>query len=54
VGAAANLVLFDTRTPRRVDEASFRSRSVNSWLLGATLKGTVRLTLAAGRLAHAA
>jgi dihydroorotase len=54
VGAPANLVLLDTRTPRRVDEAFFRSRSVNSWLLGATLKGTVRLTVADGRLAYAA
>jgi dihydroorotase-like cyclic amidohydrolase len=29
----------------------FRSRSVNSWLLGETVKGKVRATIAAGRLA---
>jgi dihydroorotase-like cyclic amidohydrolase len=33
-----------------VSEDGFRSRSVNSWLLGRTLKGKVRATVAAGRL----
>jgi len=51
-GAVANLVLLDTETPWRVAEQSFRSRSTNSWLLGRTLKGGVRLTVAAGRVAH--
>ena len=34
-----------------VGEQPFRSRSVNSWLLGATLNGAVRMTLAGGRVA---
>jgi dihydroorotase len=54
VGAPANLVLLDTRASWRVDERGFRSRSANSWLLGETLRGKVRLTVAAGRVAHAA
>jgi dihydroorotase len=54
VGHAANLVLLDTDHEWTVDEDAFRSRSTNSWLLGETLKGSVRLTLAAGRLAHEA
>jgi dihydroorotase len=52
VGAPANLVLLDSRTQWRVGEAGFRSRSANSWLLGATLRGKVRLTVAAGRVAY--
>jgi dihydroorotase len=51
VGAPANLVLLDLQASRRVDETAFRSRSANSWLLGETLKGQVRLTIAAGRTA---
>jgi dihydroorotase len=51
VGAQANLVLLDTQATWRVEEERFRSRSANSWLLGQTLKGQVRLTVAAGRLA---
>jgi dihydroorotase-like cyclic amidohydrolase len=35
----------------RVEEAGFRSRSANSWLLGQHLTGQVRLTVAAGRVA---
>jgi dihydroorotase len=50
VGATANLVLLDTDSAWRVSEDGFRSRSVNSWLLGQTLKGKVRLTVAAGRV----
>jgi dihydroorotase len=53
-GAPANLVLLDTERTWRVEEAGFRSRSANSWLLGQTLRGQVRLTVAAGRTAHAA
>jgi dihydroorotase len=52
VGATANLVLLDLDAVRRVDEAGFRSRSANSWLLGATLSGRVRMTVAAGRVAY--
>jgi dihydroorotase len=54
VGAPANLVLLDTRASWRVEERAFRSRSANSWLLGRTLQGKVRLTVADGRVAHAA
>ena len=53
VGAPANLVLLDTRATWRVEEDGFRSRSANSWLLGQTLKGQARMTVAAGRLAFA-
>ena len=34
VGAPANLALLDTAASWRVEEGGFRSRSVNSWLLG--------------------
>jgi dihydroorotase len=51
VGAPANLVLLDTQATWRVEEDRFRSRSANSWLLGRTLKGQVRMTVAAGRMA---
>ncbi len=51
-GAPANLVLLDPEASWRVGEGGFRSRSANSWLLGATLKGKVRLTVAAGRVAY--
>ena len=54
VGAPANLVLLDTRASWRVTETGFRSRSVNSWLLGKTLKGKVALTVANGRVAFEA
>ena len=53
-GAPANLVLLDPDTAWRVGEGGFRSRSRNSWLLGETLRGRVRLTVAAGRIAFAA
>jgi dihydroorotase len=51
VGAPANLVLLDLKASRRVSETDFRSRSTNSWLLGETVKGQVRLTIAAGKVA---
>jgi dihydroorotase len=54
VGRQANLVLLDLQASYRVAEESFRSRSVNSWLLGETLKGAVRTTIAAGRVVFAA
>ncbi|MBW3592222.1 MAG: dihydroorotase [Actinobacteria bacterium] len=54
VGAPANLVLLDLTSTWRVDEAGFRSKSTNSWLLGAELRGKVSMTIAAGRLAFAA
>src|SRR6266496_2675663 len=48
VGSAANLVLLDLNASYRITEETFRSRSVNSWLLGETVKGKVRATIAAG------
>ena len=51
VGAEANLVLLDLAAAGRVEERGFRSRSANSWLLGETLRGAVRMTVAAGRVA---
>jgi dihydroorotase len=54
VGATANLVLLDLNATGRVTEETFRSRSANSWLLGETLRGKVRLTIADGRIAFEA
>jgi dihydroorotase len=54
VGAPANIVLLDLSATWRVEERQFRSRSVNSWLLGKTLRGRVRMTVAAGTVAFAA
>ncbi len=50
-GAPANLVLLDLESGWRVDEAGFRSRSANSWLLGERLQGRVAMTVADGRVA---
>jgi dihydroorotase len=52
VGSTANLVLLDLNASYRITEETFRSRSVNSWLLGETVKGKVRATIVAGRLAY--
>jgi dihydroorotase len=52
VGTQANLVLLDLDATYTVSEDLFRSRSVNSWLLGETVKAKVRATIAAGRLAY--
>jgi dihydroorotase len=51
VGAPANLVLLDLAGTTDVREDAFRSRSVNSWLLGRTLTGRVAMTVAAGAVA---
>jgi dihydroorotase len=51
VGKRANLVLLDLNATWRVTENGFRSRSSNSWLLGETLRGKVRTTIADGRVA---
>ena len=53
-GEVANVVLLDLDASRRVTEGGFRSRSVNSWLLGQTLRGAVVKTVADGRVVHAA
>jgi dihydroorotase len=50
-GARANLVLLDLDREWTVGEQPFRSKSANSWLLGSTLAGTVRMTLAGGQVA---
>jgi dihydroorotase len=52
--APANLVLLDLEATWRPEEAGFRSKSANSWLLGETLTGKVKLTMAAGRTAYQA
>jgi dihydroorotase len=54
VGAQANIVLLDLGASWLVTEDGFRSRSSNSWLLGQTLTGRVRMTVAGGRLVHEA
>ena len=51
VGAAANLTLLDLAASWRVNASKLRSRSRNSWLLGARLQGKVVLTVAGGRVA---
>jgi dihydroorotase len=51
VGRRANLVLLDLNATWRVNDNAFRSRSSNSWLLGETLRGKVRATIADGRVA---
>jgi dihydroorotase len=53
-GETANLVLLDLAASRRVEEADFKSRSANSWLVGERLTGKVWLTVAAGRVVYAA
>jgi dihydroorotase len=52
VGAPANLVVLDLEATWCVAEDEFRSRSANSWLLGATLKGKVLQTVADGKLVY--
>jgi dihydroorotase len=54
VGAPANLVVLDLETTWSVAEDEFRSRSANSWLLGARLKGKVVKTVANGKLVYGA
>jgi dihydroorotase len=54
VGEPANLVLLDLAANWMVREERFRSRSINSWLLGQALRGEVVLTLAAGRVVFGA
>jgi dihydroorotase len=54
VGARANLVTLDLEHGWTVSEDGFRSLSVNSWLLGAMLRGRVVQTVADGRLVYEA
>ncbi len=53
VGETANVVTLDLDREWTVTENGFRSRSVNSWLLGHTLRGAVLQTVADGRVVHA-
>jgi dihydroorotase len=52
VGEPAKLVLLDLTASRRIEASEFRSRSVNSWLVGERVTGKVRMTVAAGRVVH--
>jgi dihydroorotase len=52
VGEQANVVVIDPEAEWEVLEETFRSRSVNSWLLGERLRGRVVRTVADGRLVH--
>ena len=54
VGERANLVELDLDAEWTVTEDGFRSRSANSWLLGAGLRGAVVRTVADGREVFAA
>ncbi|HEY3070613.1 MAG TPA: dihydroorotase [Gaiellaceae bacterium] len=54
VGAPANLVVLDLEATWSVTEDGFRSRSANSWLLGATLMGKVVQTVADGKIVFGA
>jgi len=51
-GARTNLVLLDLENEWTVGERPFRSRSGNSWLLGSTVSGAVRMTVAGGAVVH--
>jgi dihydroorotase len=52
IGARANLTLIDTAATWNVQPAQFRSRSINSWLIGEQLASRIRLTMADGRTAY--
>ncbi|MFO7572431.1 MAG: dihydroorotase [Gaiellaceae bacterium] len=54
IGARANVVVLDLEREWEVTEDGFRSLSVNSWLLGQTLRGRVLRTIADGREVYAA
>jgi dihydroorotase len=53
VGAPANLVVLDLDATWCVAADEFRSRSANSWLIGATLNGRVLQTVADGKVVFA-
>jgi dihydroorotase len=54
IGAPANLAVIDLEATWSPSEDGFRSRSSNSWLLGATLRSKVVTTVANGKLAYSA
>ncbi|MCB9542819.1 MAG: dihydroorotase [Myxococcales bacterium] len=53
-GAPADLVVFDPLARTRIDHDTLAGRAWNTPYLGQALPGRVRLTLVAGRVAHAA
>ena len=53
-GAPADLVLFDPDRPRRIDEASFRSKCKNTPFDGRPVQGMVLRTVVDGRTVHQA
>src|SRR5918994_1380 len=54
VGGTADLVVFDPHARWRVERSTLASASTNTPLLGMTLPGVVRLTIADGRLTYRA
>jgi dihydroorotase len=52
IGESATCTLFDPNAEWTVGETPLHSRSRNTPLLGATLRGTVLLTLSGGRVIH--
>jgi len=52
VGARADVVVIDPETPWKVEPAALRSKSHNTPLLGKTLHGRVRTTIASGKVVH--
>src|SRR5918994_906859 len=54
VGGTADLVVFDPHARWRVERSTIASASTNTPLLGMTLPGVVRLTIADGRLTYRA
>ena len=52
IGEAATCTLFDPSAEWTVGEAPLQSRSRNTPLLGAKLRGTILLTMAGGRVIH--
>ena len=53
-GEPADLVVIDRAASWTVSADTLRSKGRNTPLLGRELRGVVRLTLAAGRVAHVA
>jgi len=53
-GTTAYGITLDLDATWTVAEDGFRSRSQNSWLIGETLQGTIRRTIADGREVYAA
>ena len=51
-GSSADVTLFDPNSEWVVDPASFASKGKNTPLAGATLKGHVAATIAAGKVVH--